>query len=240
MDQENQIQQPMPVSPDPDTIETTEKGTKKSGKVLPLILILVALAGIGFGVYGMFLKPEPTVPSCPTCVAENPEKPEEPTPQETPEPTEQKAEGSFLDASRFKTQFDTNQKYRVIFTATGLHSASFEKNDNDEWLVSRIDNVEEQILNLSGEPAQIFIGAFGQDDGGTKALFLLQDGTVEYFKLIDEKGEINTKFTIQKYEGLNNIVRFQQAYIYANGFAGGGYTVIAEDKDGYYYDLSRL
>ncbi|MBR3368506.1 hypothetical protein IKG45_01800 [Candidatus Saccharibacteria bacterium] len=190
----------------------------------------------------MFLRPEPTAPSCPTCVAEKPEKPEEPTPQEASEPTEQqKAEGPFLDISRFKTQLDDGQKYSISFPSTELHSAkaSFEKNDNDEWLIisRNADGTKEQILDLSSEPAQIFIGAFGQDDGGTTPLFVLQDGTVEYFRLYDGKGEKNTEFTVQKFKNLKNIIRLQQVYSYNSNLVGGGYTVIAEDKDGYYYDL---
>lgn len=228
------------VPSDGSALNSSEKGTKKSGKVLPIILILVALAGVGFGVYGLFFKPSPAC-SCPDCIAENAKKTEEQPPQETPDPTEQKAEGSFLDTSRFKTQLSIHKEYRVSFTSTGLHGYGFEKNDKSEWTAYPLGNFQEQqVLNLSGEPAQIFIGAFGVDDGGATAFFVLQDGTVEYFKLYDEKGEENTEFTIQKYEGLNNIVRLQQAYGYIPDTPGGGYTVIAEDKDGYYYDLSQL
>lgn len=228
MDQEGQEQQPTSVSPEAGALKTSEKGTKKSSKALIPILAVIALAGVVFGIYGILQE-------CPSCIVEDTPIVFEPSESN---PTEQKSEESFLDISRLKTPLSDGYKYRVISSSAGV---SFEKNDNGEWLIipSSLDDTKGQILDFPSEPAQIFIGTFFAA-GSEIPLFVLQDGTVGYInKSYDEKGE--RKFTIQKFEGLKNIIRLQQAYGENSNLPGGGegYTVIAEDKDGYYYDLTN-
>ncbi len=260
MDQENQIQQPAPISPNPGAYETSEKGTKKSSKVLIPILIIIALAGVGFGIYGMFLKPEPKTPACPTCVAENTEKPEEQTPQETPNPTETNNTNS--SQSKYK---DPPGR---IFTVSGTSNAQFSgyidtklwyydgtEKDGNYYIYCEISSctiVDENgekyasIDNFSGKVISPFFAKFGQAVGSEVVLFLMEDGTVEYMPMTAFRD--NSIKSYGKVDGLNNIIGFHQATIsyYAgddeNGNStysgvGGGAETLAEDINGNFYPL---
>ncbi len=246
MDQENQEQQSTSVSPNPGALKTSEKGTKKSGKVLPIILILVALAGVGFGVYGMFFRPEPTAPTCPTCVAENPEKPEEEN-AEPILPSIASPNDNFLDISRIKnrhhddgTTYAFNENYYAFNEYINIYEKKYllyYTNNPEEngpgWFIDNLDDDGEDIkINVSNNVVQALYGLFGQDAGHEKIIFVLNDGTVEYVPIMD-----NPSFESKKIDSLQNIIRVHQSNYRA---PGGGYTVVVEDIDGNYYDLELL
>lgn len=244
------------VPSDGSALDSSEKGTKKSGKVLPIILILVALAGIGFGVYGLFFKPSPTC-SCPDCIAENAEKTEEQPPQETPDPTEQKAEGPFLATSRFKNlnaEQQQSQSYHIqgrtlqgIFFDDALNEREFTLDyfDSDSktssWQIVSTDLTTKYSISFaSGQPVDAYVGHFGHDAGGARPIFLMDDGSVEYINPFDSTMEGgDTIKTNGKIDGLSNIIRLHQAGMRVSTGGGGG-TIVAEDKDGYYYDLQYM
>ncbi|MBR3368507.1 hypothetical protein IKG45_01805 [Candidatus Saccharibacteria bacterium] len=258
MDQEGQEQQPTSVSSEAGALKTSEKGTKKTYKILIPVLIIVALAGVGFGIYGMFFKPDPTVSTCPTCVAENTEKSEEQTTQESSNPTETTNTNS--------PQSEHKEIPRRIFTVSNASGAQFSgyidtkiwyydgsNKDGNYYIYCEISSctiVDENgekyatIDNFSGKVISPFFAVFGQAAGSEVILFLMEDGTVEYMPMTAFKDNLIKSYG--KVDGLSNIIGFHQASLSPyvgddeNGnpiYAGGGAETLAEDINGNFYSL---
>ena len=91
------------------------------------------------------------------------------------------------------------------------------------------ENVE---INLSGQVVDIYIGGFGQTPGNENALFLMEDGSVEYISI--RKLLRDGEFRVHgKVPGVEQVVKFYTAI-------QDGYHILAQRADGDYYDLSTI
>jgi hypothetical protein len=153
--------------------------------------------------------------------------------------------GVFVPFDTNKKKFETDLTYEVIKKSVlGCNI----KLDNSGKVYLNIDrdakenfpkttapvNTNLEITGFSKKVVDVFIGEYGNGYSYPVILFLMADGTVEY---------LNSKYAFEnnvfvsegKISGVENIVRIEQAGAY-NG--GGISTVIAIDKDGYYYDVA--
>lgn len=248
------------VPSDGSALDSSEKGTKKSGKVLPIILILVALAGVGFGIYGMFmfLKPEPKAPACPTCVSENTEKTEEQESQEKTSPTEQTNDNlsisrSFDNVVNNKSGDYYNQYYEIEATTITVNDNNGDRNYDYYYIncnheICKVfnQNGDESatIDNFQGKIKDFYYMLFGQGYGDEKLYFVMEDGSVEYIPVDKAFNAKNIK-SYGKIAELNNIVKIHQVTSESydnenNQLVGGGASALAEDKDGNLYDLYKI
>lgn len=92
-----------------------------------------------------------------------------------------------------------------------------------------------------------YIGGLGQSVEGTVFYFLMEDGTVEYVKLLNRKMDSNeivyyvdaTREKPQVVSGVSDIVKLYGANASAPQSAGY-YTTLAAKKNGSFYDLSKI
>lgn len=91
---------------------------------------------------------------------------------------------------------------------------------------------------------QILVGGFGQDAVGAVALYLMEDGTIQYTPLYkeirypnkDENQRFNSYGTL---EGVEGVVSMFSANAIVKQGAGSYFTILAKKSDGNYYDLSK-
>ena len=92
-----------------------------------------------------------------------------------------------------------------------------------------------------------YVGGIGQSVGSTIFYFLMEDGTVEYVKLLNQKTDSNgTNYyengTLEKPQvvsGVSDVVKLYGANSNAPQ-STGSYTTLAAKKDGSFYDLSKI
>ncbi len=94
------------------------------------------------------------------------------------------------------------------------------------------------INNFSGKVVDMHIDGIGQDATGSVALFLLEDGTVEYIPLYKALESNNIKSS-GKISGVENIIKFYSVGARPKGenSVGGFQTILAQKEDGTFYDL---
>ncbi len=244
MDQENQIQQPAPISPNPGAYETPEKGTKKSGKILPIILILVTLAGVSFGVYGMFLKPEPTAPTCPNCAAETTAEQSTEDPSTTPNESKTITNAEILSITKSAEKIfqESGMTYELsairlqYWTDSGKGPINYDLHFDEQVYIEALDgNSTRRNINLSGDISDVYSGNIGLDSNPIW-LFLLEDGTVEYIAL--NNAVANNDFSPKKLDGLSNIIKFYTVGFREKDSPYGGVTITAQDTEGNLYKVT--
>ncbi len=105
-------------------------------------------------------------------------------------------------------------------------------------------------ITVSGFDKKIkstYVGGIGQSVGSTIFYFLMEDGTVEYVKLLNQKTDSNgTNYyengTLEKPQvvsGVSDVVKMYGANSNAPQ-STGSYTTLADKKDGSFYDLSKI
>lgn len=185
--------------------KTSEKGTKKSSKILIPILIVIALAGVGFGIFGILLKLKSEQPNCIVDTIDI-DIPEESAAQETPTPTEinPQIENTYANFARKLT---TN---RNPLNVAGFY---FDSTDSISIAEARIDsNGHLQIIDRndgSSENDEIIF----EGDGYLSASFVRTgNGGVPHFYLISDDGTVSRISIaedgrkIQKLEGYSGII----------------------------------
>lgn len=89
------------------------------------------------------------------------------------------------------------------------------------------------------EVVEILAAPFGQAASGSRLLFLMKDGTVEYISLFEiaRTGEVKSA---GKIPGVEKVVKFYLSgdVDVTTACVGGGYDVYAQRADGKYYDLA--
>lgn len=108
------------------------------------------------------------------------------------------------------------------------------------WVTALEDyTYEPQVIEFNQKVNDIFIGGFGQDASGNTILFLMEDGTVQYIPL--KKAFLTDHDHLKSYgtiEGVANIIKFYN--VSASFGQTGGVTILAQKKDGTFYDLSTI
>jgi len=105
-------------------------------------------------------------------------------------------------------------------------------------------------ITVSGFDKKIkstYVGGIGQSVGSTIFYFLMEDGTVEYVKLLNQKTDSNgTNYyengTLEKPQvvsGVSGVVKLYGANSNAPQ-STGSYTTLAAKKDGSFYDLGKI
>lgn len=132
-----------------------------------------------------------------------------------------------------KVQLDSNGKVGFVISSDAKNYFSYM---GDDIIKAPLDKVIE-VTGFTKKVVDVFIGGCGQGVDFPIVLFLMEDGTVEY---LDSKVAIeNNKFvSAGKLENVENIVRFERADAFHENI-GGYITVIAIDKDGYFYDVGK-
>jgi len=134
MGQENQEQQSTSVSSNPGALETSEKGTKKSGKTLTIVLVCIALTGAGFGVYSILTRTD----DAPNCLLETKDNAETFSEQDNKKNSELPYSQAYYYNAKQVSQFNNSliNKYTHydIFSETGLKEALNANIHNDEYM----------------------------------------------------------------------------------------------------------
>ena len=115
---------------------------------------------------------------------------------------------------------------------------SWERFDNAN--VGTYNYFEYNINNFDKEIADVIIGSFGQDVYYSNIVYLMADGTVEYtpIRIAREKNDFRS---YGKIDGVEDIVKIKTAYLKPkNSPVGGGTSIIAQKKDGTFYNLGNL
>lgn len=264
MEQNIESQPNTPVSPDGGAIENSDK-KKSKPPVLVIIFAILALAGISFGVYGLFFKPSP-VCSCPNCVTEKLEEPSE-EPKEEPDDPEKQNSSSSSKTSGYAPTPDN--AYRTFENVIGSKHEDYYNTyelrsgkqiwgyDNSNELKTYYLNCSSSSCNIIEENGEIYATIdnfqnkirdyyfimFGQAAGSEKIFFVMDDGSVEYMPVSAALTE-NKIESYGKIDGLKNIIKIHQIEVssfgYDKGLIGRGAGAIAEDVDGNFYDLYNL
>ena len=206
---------------------------KSTGKTVLIVILLLAVIGLGgYIVYDKILVKEST---------------------DTEETTKTgNKEETNIENYIGKLQFDSSKivsnnkeyKYSISAYSTGTDITLDENNKvklNISWDVYADDSMpkktgnDEYTIDFSKKVVDVYKGTIGNDVGGDLALFLMEDGTIEYMPLFIalQKNEIKS---FGKVEGLNNIVKFYNGHAWVEG-AGGYITIFAQDNDGKIYNL---
>lgn len=108
------------------------------------------------------------------------------------------------------------------------------------WVTSSEDySYEPHEIVFNQKIVDIFFGGIGQDASGDTMLFLMEDGSVQYLPL--KKAYSTDHENLKSYgelSGISNIVKFYSANTLSQ--MGSGITILAQDKEGKIYDLSKI
>lgn len=156
--------------------------------------------------------------------------------------------GVFVPFDETKKKFDTTLSYNIIrnpvlgcvinLDSKGKVYLNIGAAEAKEYSpnMKAPTNTDIEITGFSKKVVDVFVGMYGNGIDYPIILFLMEDGTVEYLNSKDAF-ENNKFVSAGKISGVENIVRIEQAGAYEEG-SGGYRTVIAIDKDGYYYDVA--
>lgn len=93
------------------------------------------------------------------------------------------------------------------------------------------------INNFSGKVVDMLEGGIGQDATGTLAIFLLEDGTIEYIPLYEALKNQNIK-SYGKVAGVEDIIKLYSSTAAPKDSPVGAYvTILAQKSDGTFYNL---
>ncbi len=95
-------------------------------------------------------------------------------------------------------------------------------------------------LQLSGRATDVKIAQFGQSFGYETAVFLMEDGSVEYIPIIKALKSGSVK-SYGKLDGVNEVIKFYRgSSIPKDAMIGGGSQTLAQRADGNFYELYGL
>lgn len=223
--------------------------------VISIILGLVACFLISTGSYlnskdKEEVKPQPTATPSPTS---NPKIDEE----------DEEEDGTVLENSKlinknensrieYRTEGKANKIIRRI-TPTGKDLTLIEVvlgkdkrtvtltiNWGEYNLTGDDENIKTYTITLEKNVKDVYVVGFGQAIGQECALYLMEDGTVEYNKIINEMQETTTLNSSGPIEGVTNIDRIETGQSGLKDDVGWGINNYAIRKDGKFYDLGSL
>ncbi len=137
-------------------------------------------------------------------------------------------------------EYDLGVSYYGVAVTEGENLRDFKTSlnyGNNQYGLSGADNYESKDSNnigFSSDVRAVVSGGIGQDIGGEVIVFLLEDGSVEYIPV--RRCLTAGKVWTEKVSGVKKVVSISGANV---SKADGGYTtVILEQSDGSFYDLS--
>ena len=228
----------------PKIEQNIEKEKKNYPWILIIALAVLAIGGIGFGVFEMLNTTQQK------CIAK--EEAKEKT-GKTDEKTEVTPENiSTNDQQKLFTNVVNNKDNNsyskiegVIYVSEDYMNGKTDEQTNydltcnsNECSITQDGKNIANITGFSGKIKDYYYAKFGQAYGQETLLFIMDDGSVEY--LPNHEAFKNNNFKSRgKIAGLEKIIKIHQVSTHdQNGF--GWITALAEDKDGNYYDLYYL
>lgn len=146
---------------------------------------------------------------------------------------------------------DDNSNNFSLVTSDDATYFSLNKENNIVELTVYWDNIKEGwgiepqqqsnyiINNFNGQVVDVYSGLIGQDATGEVAVFLLEDGSVEYIPLYNALKTQNIK-SYGKINGVEDVVKFYSAVASPKDSPVGSYTtILAQKKDGTFYNLGE-
>ena len=116
-------------------------------------------------------------------------------------------------------------------------------------LTGEFNGSEIKNYNITGFTKNVsntFVGEVGQDVHGTKLVYIMEDGTVEYTSLFVKKTDnsgnswYDMNFESQTFKTSGTISGVSDIVKLYNADGQNGRTVLAVKKDGSYYDIGKL
>ena len=222
-----------------------EKKKSNKGLIVVIVILIIALLGLGFYI----LVDKNIIKLKSTALVEEKETKKESDKEDSKE--NESDQSSDLSLIGFDSENCINNKgnnYSIAYYAANGLSASLSKDKKSvtfsvNWKfygpVSGAsawsnDVKNYTINNFSQEVVDIYIGGFGQSVGSETLFYLMKDGTVEYTP-VKKAINYNNVISFGKLEGVQDVVKFYQAYYVVQ--TGGGNTMIAQKADGTFYDL---
>lgn len=124
--------------------------------------------------------------------------------------------------------FSINNDEKTVFV-----QARYDLMKPDEVTTSTPNYLENKNIQFDKKVEDIFIALFADNQyDGSKILFLMDDGSVEYIKYSDIYD--SRKYDLKAIDGVEDVVKFENALV-SNEF-----SVFAFKADGSYYDLSKI
>ncbi|MBR1884582.1 MAG: hypothetical protein IJ809_06645 [Clostridia bacterium] len=122
---------------------------------------------------------------------------------------------------------------RILLDSTGKVTANYNQPADNVLNVNLPFGENVEITGFTKNVVGICAAGTGNGINCPLVLFLMEDGTVEYMKTREcfEKGTLETA---GKVSGLENIVRLETA------LSMGYKTIVAVNKEGQYYDVSKM
>lgn len=221
----------------------TPKPRKKLNKttIIATIAIIFGLAGIGFGVYGMFFKkPAPTT-------SEN--KPESGEENETTSSDfdlshliikDENCLGDYCAGQYAKNEasMDHNCGIYVIINEDG--TATINLSSQETWCYPKIESGKDSFVinNFKSQPVGAIVATLGQAIGYETIFFLMADGTVEYVPVYYAV-QNNDLRSYGQVAGVKEVIRFILTTDCDESNMGCGNTALAQRNDGKFYDIGR-
>lgn len=227
-----------------------KKNQKKNNTGFIVTIILLAVVVLGLIVYICYDKE--LILSSRQEVLEKKTKKEEEITSEEKESTQLQNAKKIIGIDLNKCINSSNYQYTLTdYTLSGLNF-SLDPASNTVNLSINWDNITRNwgisngtarsnqytINNFSGKVVDIYVNGIGQDATGSVALFLLEDGTVEYIPLYKALESNNIKSS-GKISGVEDVIKFYSVGARPKGenSVGGFQTILAQKEDGTFYDL---
>lgn len=96
-------------------------------------------------------------------------------------------------------------------------------------------NTQATISSLGGRIVDFYVGGFGQAAGYETLFMIIEDGSIEYVPLY--YAVKNNDYTAHKVDGVSGIIRFSTASKISKAETGGGVTTLGIKSDGSWYDM---
>lgn len=230
----------------PAPIQQPVEVKKKKGCPIAVVIIclILAIGGVGFGIFEMLTVKNIEHQSEIKC-ADSTEKPK--TDDEQKENKEEESKAPHSEQSELFSNIK-NEKYdRIYRKIIGVSyidetAETYKETTYNLWCTTdgcSINKDYEEIAKITGLTGQIkdyFYGRFGQAYGQETLFLIMDDGSVEYLPM-HEAFKNNNFASRGKLDDLKDIIKIHQVSGASKEGGDGGADVLAEDKDGNYYNL---
>lgn len=233
----------------PAPVQQPVKVKKKKGCpiAVAIICLILAIGGVGFGIFEMLtVKNIEFQPKQDEEVENNKFKIEE---DDREDNTQQEGQQYSHSSASKAIELISNYNYTVenadeddLYTNKENITPIFEniylvRSDNGWKLYDNEKNEEYEISTKSNNITYAEVGYFGQDSAGTTILLTDEEGKIEYLNLYAALKD--NSFQTKTIEGIKNIIRFHLAEKGSKTASGGAQTILAEDNEGKFYDISK-
>ena len=112
------------------------------------------------------------------------------------------------------------------------------------------DPIDKQITGFTKKIESTYIGGLGQDSTGTIFYYIMEDGTLAYSRVFEQKSNsdgttyydtkiLENALSVKTVDNVDGIIKLYGANASAPK-SSGYYTTLAAKKDGSFYDLSKI